>query len=237
MKIISKSVEQSYLRPCVSPIVGLPGAHFHTELMSVTNKHTDAPDYLRQLALEVIDGIPSDAILIYTDGSKDELNNTGSGVFIESLSVQLSRRNPDNCSVFRSELIAINEGLNTILHDTKYGDIWILTDSRSSIQYLQNWSSVCDLVGIQIITHLKNLTKGKEVHFQWIPSHVNIHGNEAADILAKRGCSELPNKDFTLTYKEIFSMKKQGDRQVWITPPAHPWYCRKTPGGSLDFRG
>ena len=176
-------------------------------------------------------------MLIYTDGSKDELNHTGSGVFIENLSAQLSRRNPDNCSVFRSELIAINEGLKSILLDTNSSDIWILTDSRSSIQNLQDWSRVCDLVGKQIITNLINLAKDRDVHFQWIPSHVNIQGNETADILAKRGCSGLPNEDYTLTYKEIFSIKKKEDRQVWLTPPTHPWFSRKTPGGALEFEG
>ncbi|GFW88043.1 uncharacterized protein TNCV_217151 [Trichonephila clavipes] len=32
--------------------------------------------------------------LICTDGSKDESNRTGSGAFIEKLSIRLSRRNP-----------------------------------------------------------------------------------------------------------------------------------------------
>ncbi|GFQ68263.1 hypothetical protein TNCT_298711 [Trichonephila clavata] len=73
MNVISHSVERSSLGPCVNPIDGLPGVYFHTELMSVTNKKADAPDYIRQLAREVIDGIPSDSILIYTNGNKDEL--------------------------------------------------------------------------------------------------------------------------------------------------------------------
>lgn len=28
------------------------------------------------------------------------------------------------------------------------------------------------------------------VHFQWIPSHVDIYGNKTADILAKKGAGE-----------------------------------------------
>ncbi|GFR28007.1 hypothetical protein TNCT_673171 [Trichonephila clavata] len=65
MKIISHSVERSSLGPCVNPIDGLPGVYFHTKLMSVTKKNSDAPDYLRQSALEVIDGIPSDSFDLY----------------------------------------------------------------------------------------------------------------------------------------------------------------------------
>ncbi|GFY39665.1 hypothetical protein TNIN_385581 [Trichonephila inaurata madagascariensis] len=71
MKIISQSVEHTSLRPCVNPLEALPGVHLHTELLSHTNKNSDVPEYLGQLALEVINGIPSDVILIYTDVSKD----------------------------------------------------------------------------------------------------------------------------------------------------------------------
>ncbi|GFY26276.1 RNase H domain-containing protein [Trichonephila clavipes] len=116
-----KRVEHSSLRPFVNPVEDLPVVYFHNELLSHTNKNSDVPEYLRQLALEIINDIPSDAILIYTDGSKDESNRTGSGAFIE----KLSRRNPENCSVLRSELIAIDEGLKSILNS-------YLTTFRSS---------------------------------------------------------------------------------------------------------
>lgn len=235
MKIISQSVEYSSLTPCVSPAEGLPGVHFNAELPSHTNKNSDVPEYLRQLALEVINSVPSDATLIFTDGSKDDSNNTGSGIFIENLAVRLSRRNPDHCSVFRCEMIAIKEGLKTILHSSDSSDVWIFTDSRSSIQHLQDWSRVCDLVGIEIIKMLISIAKCRKVHIQWIPSHVNIHGNEAADILAKEGCSATKNTDYDLTYQEIFSMAKNKNRQAWLSPPAHPWYSRIKPGGSLDL--
>ncbi|GFW17326.1 RNase H domain-containing protein [Trichonephila clavipes] len=98
-----------------------------------------------------------DAILIYTDGSKDDSNSTGSGAFIEKLSVRFSRRNPENCSLLRSELIAIDEGLKSILNRTDSSNIWILTDSRSSIQHLQDWTRVADLVSIRIINKLRTI--------------------------------------------------------------------------------
>ncbi|XP_054719197.1 uncharacterized protein LOC129228541 [Uloborus diversus] len=236
LDIISHSVEYSSLTPCVSPTEGLLGVYFHSELPSQTNKNSDVPEYLRQLALEVINSIPSYATLIYTDGSKDESNHTGSGIYIENPSVRLSRRNPDHCSVFKSELIAIKEGLNQILHSTDCSDIWILTDSRSSIQHLQDWNQVNDLVSIQIINMLKTISKRRDVHLQWIPSHVNIPGNETADALAKRGCSEMATTDYDLTFEEIFSAAKNRDRHVWLAPPAHSWYSRPKPGGALRFK-
>ncbi|GFW35141.1 hypothetical protein TNCV_5067061 [Trichonephila clavipes] len=72
MKIISESVKHTSLRPCVNTVEDLPKVHFHTEFLSIQM----SPKYQRQLAPEVINGIPSDAILIYTDGSQDESNRT-----------------------------------------------------------------------------------------------------------------------------------------------------------------
>ncbi|GFW14707.1 hypothetical protein TNCV_1561701 [Trichonephila clavipes] len=53
--------------------------------MSEVNKMSDHPELLKQLALEVIDGIPLDGVKIYTDGSEGDANTTGSGVLIEKL--------------------------------------------------------------------------------------------------------------------------------------------------------
>ncbi|GFV95214.1 RNase H domain-containing protein [Trichonephila clavipes] len=103
---------------------------------------SDHPKLLKQLALEVIDGIPLDAAKIYTDGSKGETNTTGSGVLIElpGRAIKFQRRNADHASVFRTELIAIMCGVSFInnIKDLAFSEIWILTDSRSSIQHLSN---------------------------------------------------------------------------------------------------
>ncbi|GFY25163.1 uncharacterized protein TNCV_2482841 [Trichonephila clavipes] len=105
--------------------------------MPKANKMSDHPELLMQLALEVIDGIPLDAAKIYTDGSKGETNTTGSGVLIELPGHVIKfQRNADHSSVFRTELIAIMCGLSFInnIRDLAFSEIWILTDSRSSIQ-------------------------------------------------------------------------------------------------------
>ncbi|GFW53985.1 RNase H domain-containing protein [Trichonephila clavipes] len=144
-------VEHTSQRPYVNPVEGLPGVHFHTELLSHTNKNSDVHEYLQQLALKVINGIPSDVTLIYTDGSKDESNRTWSKDEKPSSRSFLSgfrRRNPENCLVLRSELIAIDERLKFILNRTDSSKIWILTDSRSSIQQLYYWTRLDDIVSI-----------------------------------------------------------------------------------------
>ncbi|GFX51917.1 uncharacterized protein TNCV_3063341 [Trichonephila clavipes] len=90
---------------------------FHPELPVHVNKPADIPAYLKQLALERIGDIPIDAVQVYTDDSRDDYYRFGSGIYIKSQDhiLRIQRRNPDGCSVFRSELIAIDEAL-VLLH-------------------------------------------------------------------------------------------------------------------------
>ncbi|XP_015919049.1 uncharacterized protein [Parasteatoda tepidariorum] len=192
--------------PCICPVEGLPKVFFHTDLGTYTNKNLQVPDYLRLLAFKAISNIPKHAMKIFTDGSKNDLSQTGSGIFIENHSLKLSRRNPDNCSVFRSKLIAIDVGLETILSDTGSEDIWILSDSRSAIQHLQNCHQVSDQVGLQILEKLKHMSQKRDTQIQWIPSHVNVSGNEIADLLAKRGSIETLTSLDSFTFQEISSV-------------------------------
>ncbi|UYV71655.1 hypothetical protein LAZ67_8004009 [Cordylochernes scorpioides] len=193
--------------------------------------------YLKQLSLEIINNIPKNAITIYTDGSRDELGHTGSGCLIKTTNgiEKMNRRNPDFCSVFRSELIAIYEALKSI-RNTNYQDIWILTDSRSAIQHLSHTGELRDKVGRNIIGYLQKLSKTLKIHLQWIPSHVGIEGNEAADVLAKKGTKEpLPQKN-KLTFKEIETLAKTKINKNWRIPPKHSLYSGVNPGGALNIR-
>ncbi|UYV82916.1 hypothetical protein LAZ67_22001374 [Cordylochernes scorpioides] len=115
--------------------------------------------YLKQLSLEIINKIPKNAITIYTDGSRDELGHTGSGSLIKTTNgiEKINRRNPEFCSVFRSELIAIYEVLKSI-RNIKHHDIWILTDSRSAIQHLSHTGELRDKVSRNIIGYLQKLS-------------------------------------------------------------------------------
>ncbi|GFU85282.1 uncharacterized protein TNCV_2385891 [Trichonephila clavipes] len=99
---LSFNVEHHCLTSFINPVLGLQRVTFHYNLMPNVNKMSDHTELLKQLALEVIDGIPLDAAKIYTDGSKGETNTTGSGVLIELLGrvIKFQRRNADHASVF-----------------------------------------------------------------------------------------------------------------------------------------
>ncbi|GFW40008.1 RNase H domain-containing protein [Trichonephila clavipes] len=71
------------------------------------------------------------------------------------------------------------------------------------------------------------------IHFEWIPSYVNIAGNEIADCLARAGAGDTTTPAAPLTYLELFSRYKANNKVIWIIPPVHLWYQSKCPGGSL----
>ncbi|GFX91463.1 integrase catalytic domain-containing protein [Trichonephila clavipes] len=54
----------------------------------------------------------------------------------------------------------------------------------------------------------------------WIPSHIDLEGNEIADTLAKAGARKLPEPSAPLTFLEIFSRTKHQNKTAWIT--LHP---------------
>ncbi|UYV73432.1 hypothetical protein LAZ67_10003172 [Cordylochernes scorpioides] len=157
-------VEKNYLAEKISPCKPLQNVIFNASLNEPTNKQCQNPEYLKQLSLEIINNIPKNAITIYTDGSRDELGHTGSGCLIKTTNgiEKMNRRNPDFCSVFRSELIAIYEALKSI-RNTNHQDIWILTDSRSAIQHLSHTGELRDKERL----HSMSGDQKKQSHTEW----------------------------------------------------------------------
>ncbi|GBO30305.1 hypothetical protein AVEN_47890-1 [Araneus ventricosus] len=237
LNLISREVECHSLKNCINPSEGLLGVFFHTELQQAVNKADTVPALLKQMALQLINEIPGVDIQIYTDGSKNEENKSGSGIYIKTPREvrKIKLRNPDNCSVFRSELLAIEVGLEAILNENNYGAVWILSDSRSSIQHLKDWNNVGDRTSISILKLLRHIGVDHEVHLQWIPSHVDIYENEVADNLAKQGTAEPLCSTPSLTFDEIYSIRKNKDLKTWRVPPSHDWYKRSSPGGSIGL--
>ncbi|GBO09140.1 hypothetical protein AVEN_247798-1 [Araneus ventricosus] len=75
-----------------------------------------------------------------------------------------------------------------------------------------------------------SLSVSYRIHLQWIPSHVNIQGNEIADALAKAVADDAS------TYLELFSRAKSRNKTIWLIPPVHHRYRGSRPGGCLSTR-
>ncbi|GBL73308.1 hypothetical protein AVEN_159344-1 [Araneus ventricosus] len=115
-------------------------------------------------------------------------------------------------------MIAIDRALNFVMEHQLFGEIWILSDSRSVAEYLDNWRDVSDRRGMDIFNKLKNLCNSCVLHLQWIPSHVNLKYNDIADNLAKAGNSMPHAYVEPLTYLELYSRSKAFVNISWRHP-------------------
>ncbi|GFT67732.1 RNase H domain-containing protein [Trichonephila clavipes] len=121
-----------------------------------------------------------------------------------------------------------------LLHFFQMEEILILFDSRSAIPHLYNWQSVRDNVVVSILTKIRRLSTLHQIHLQWIPSHVDLEGNEIADTFSKAGACEIPEpSEPSSTFLEIYSRTKHQNKTAWIVPPEHHWYQCSRSGSSL----
>jgi len=118
---------------------------------------------------------------LYTDGSK-----IGDQVASAAVARNFTKtvRLPDRASIFTAELYAITLAMDFIRHskDTKF---IVFSDSKSSLEALNGFKIELDVVLKIIKDYTYFIKAGKVIEFCWIPSHVNIPGNERADIAAK----------------------------------------------------
>ena len=99
---------------------------------------------------------------------------------------QLSKRLPDNSTIFAAEATAISLALNYYQHmGPVHHDVVVYSDSMSCFQAIEGEDT-----DNPFICHIMNLLwsfsdKGTRVRFCWVPSHCGIDGNEIVDQLAK----------------------------------------------------
>ncbi|GBN84104.1 hypothetical protein AVEN_113929-1 [Araneus ventricosus] len=74
------------------------------------------------------------------------------------------------------------------------------------------------------------LTFENDVYFQWIPSHVDIHGNDLVDNLAKESSSHPIPSSSEITFLELFSRKKAQNEAERLVLPSHHWHKGRKPG-------
>ncbi|GFV39640.1 RNase H domain-containing protein [Trichonephila clavipes] len=78
---IDFNVDTSTPFSCITPIDSFNHVEFQEKLLTSTPKHSRYPELIRQLALEVINDIPDQAYIVYTDGSLSDTGRAGSGIF------------------------------------------------------------------------------------------------------------------------------------------------------------
>ena len=118
---------------------------------------------------------------LYTDGSKDG-TNTAYAVTSQNTNY-CSERIPDISSIYTAELTALYKALE-IIRESHLERFVTCSDSKSAVQAIAN-KRIEDPHILDIFMVLMHLNH-KEVVFCWIPSHVDIEGNEKGDLYAKK---------------------------------------------------
>ncbi|GBM28437.1 hypothetical protein AVEN_33893-1 [Araneus ventricosus] len=124
-----------------------------------------------------------------------------------------------------------------MISNNSSGDIWIFTDSRISIQFLNNWRNIGDKTGTGVVNNLRICTSHNDIHLQYILSHVDIFFNDLADELAKEGSAEPLDNRGLLTVRQIFSKVRTDNKRTWRITPIHDWYQQKHLVVALELKG
>lgn len=133
------------------------------------------------------------------------------GIFSPELQLSIMHKFPSLASVFTAEAWAILYS-TLIINKSKITNSVILTDSMSVLDALSTRKkNDIDYVIHRIKSELHTAKNGgREIKFVWIPSHRGIHGNEAADSLAKEAIlsgTEIPN--FKIPHRDLFAISKK----------------------------
>lgn len=148
-------------------------------------KKTTPPLLLRQEGLRRIAYLNTPSTTVYyTDGS---ITSTGAGAAFECEDRSGSQRLSSEASTLQTELVAINMALLDAKENAPDTKILIHTDSLSALHALKQPTTTDNT---KLITNVHTIAQniketGGSVVLHWIPSHVNIAGNERVDKLAR----------------------------------------------------
>ena len=164
----------------------------------------------------------------YTDGSAENaVWNGGAGVCI-----QYAGGKEDKISLatglYSTNYKAESEALKTVVAHIEVSthsspNVVLLTDALSVLQALQ---SNRDTELNDLSTAVASLCRRHAVTLQWILSHCNLPGNEAADSLAKEGTTKV-QVDRSTSYPEVKTVLKAKQHSKWRHK--HPRYNKADP--------
>ena len=154
------------------------------DLSDLSKKDTPSPVFIQKF--NEIKDEHSYFTPIYTDGSKDN-NRVGCSAIVNNINIK--QRLPSNASIFTAEVTAIDLALDAIAKsDDDY--FIIFSDSLSVLLSLNNRKMDNPLI-LKLLLKIHHLSCAhKTIHLCWIPSHIGIRGNEAADMAAKESLNQ-----------------------------------------------
>ncbi|WP_419633816.1 ribonuclease H family protein, partial [Thiolapillus sp.] len=147
--------------------------------MTKYKKDTTNPEVYKQAFLEITSR-HQNYVQIFTDGSKVDEKVAAAAVSSVAPNSPFSCRLRDHCSIYTAELQALLLALKQA-YQSQESKFMIFSDSLSALQALGKLKTDHPLlIQIQEFLHKINADQ-KEIVFMWVPGHVGIRGNEAAD--------------------------------------------------------
>lgn len=154
--------------------------------------------------------------VFYTDAAKKE-NKIGMGFYMANRNLIYNEKIEANIAIKTAEIYAIYILIKKIQELTNIKNIIIFTDSKSSCKSIKGYIKKKNnkYYKNKIIELIKNY-KDINITIQWIPSHINIQGNDLADLAAKEGMeSGEINKIFKIPKEDIIRNMQKNIKNWW----------------------
>ncbi|XP_042149586.1 uncharacterized protein LOC121837825 [Ixodes scapularis] len=192
----------------------------------IQKKASTAQTVLKQLTLSLININHRFRTHIYTDGSTTH-QSSAAGVVIPMEQVVLKFRLGHRTSSTVSELVAIRESLKYIIRTEPRA--WsVFTDSKAALQSMQHYlrRGANEQLTFTVVSLCQQAQQaGHHIHFQWIPSHCGVPGNEAADQAAKSGHDNISSISVPYSRTDagatVFWVGKKIGAALWASPSHH----------------
>jgi ribonuclease HI len=146
---------------------------------------------------------------VFCDGS---VQGERSGCGVWSKNFNMKARLPNNVSIFTAELTALLYAITYI--QNLPGLFAIYTDSYSSINALKQLKISNNYIISRILKILEAMDEEKVV-IEWVPSHVGIKGNEAADTLATESVNMRENSKASIPLDDLKKIIKNKLSENW----------------------
>ena len=191
------------LHNCTTPKYALSNPSLNLEIAE-HKKEMTPPDIYKQIFLLVKNMKYSSFSHVYTDGSK---SSDGVGAAAISARPPCTATLPKEATIFSAEAHALQMAVDSIDRITSIPNplsrkYVIFTDSMSVIQSLQNLTDHPVILYLAFkLDRLKR--RSVEVEICWVPSHVDIRGNDRADAKAKEVSKRRPEL-IPIYYKDYY---------------------------------